>query len=299
MPLQVKSLAEWEREGIIDMLSVVIPAHNEEGHIANTVEEVAAVLGAAEIRYEILVINDNSLDRTENIVRALSRTNSAVRCVNNDPPNGFGFAVRRGLADFRGDVVATFMADGSDTPADLVAFYRKLQEGYDCVFGSRFSRGGRTVDYPRLKLVLNRLGNKFIQLLFRIPCDDISNAFKMYRRTVIAGIQPLLAQQFNLTVRAATQVDRARLPVRGRAEYLDQPQAGCVEVQDQGNGIAVFFYRAVLLPRKDFGARRSADIRAIPRDAAPGMAPLRLGASRCQLHLPPRHQALGPQEKTG
>jgi hypothetical protein len=73
-------------------------------------------------------------------------------------------ALRCGLADFQGDVVATFMADGSDAPADLVAFYRKLQEGYDCVFGSRFSRGGRVVDYPRLKLVLNRLGNRFIQL---------------------------------------------------------------------------------------------------------------------------------------
>jgi len=200
MPLQVKSLAEWERAGIADMLSVVIPAHNEEGHIADTVERVAAALQDAKIRYEILVVNDNSVDRTETIVRAIGRRNPTVRCINNDPPNGFGFAVRRGLADFRGDVVAIFMADGSDVPTDLVAFYRKLQEGYDCVFGSRFSRGGRVVDYPRPKLVLNRLGNRFIQLLFRITCNDISNAFKMYRRTVIAGIQPLLAQHFNLTV---------------------------------------------------------------------------------------------------
>jgi dolichol-phosphate mannosyltransferase len=200
MPLQVKSLAEWEREGIADMLSVVIPAHNEEGHIAATVEGVAAALEKANIRYEILVVNDNSVDQTEKIVRALSRRNPAVRCINNDPPNGFGFAVRRGLAEFRGDVVATFMADGSDAPTDLVAFYRKLQEGFDCVFGSRFSGGGRVVDYPSMKWVLNRLGNRFIQLLFRVPCDDISNAFKMYRRTVIAGIQPLLAQHFNLTV---------------------------------------------------------------------------------------------------
>jgi dolichol-phosphate mannosyltransferase len=200
MPLEVKSLAEWEREGIADMLSIVIPAHNEEGHIADTVKGVAAALDAAGIRYGILVVNDYSVDRTETIVRAFGRNNPAVRCVNNDPPNGFGFAVRRGLADFQGDAVAVFMADGPDTPADLVTFYRKLQEGYDCVFGSRFSRGGSTVDYPRLKLVLNRLGNKFIQLLFRIPCDDISNAFKMYRRTVIAGIQPLLAKHFNLTV---------------------------------------------------------------------------------------------------
>jgi dolichol-phosphate mannosyltransferase len=200
MPLEVKSLAEWEREGIADMLSVVIPAHNEEGHIADTVASVAASLQDANIRYEILVVNDNSVDRTEAIVRALGRRDPAVRCVNNDPPNGFGFAVRRGLAEFQGDVVAIFMADGSDMPADLVAFYRKLQEGYDCVFGSRFSRGGQVVGYPRPKLVLNRLGNWFIQLLFRISCNDISNAFKMYRRSVIAGIQPLLAQHFNLTV---------------------------------------------------------------------------------------------------
>jgi dolichol-phosphate mannosyltransferase len=200
MPLQVKSLAEWEREGIPNMLSVVIPAHNEEGHIAETLEAVVAALEVAEIRHEILVVNDNSTDGTEKIVRDLACKASAVRCVCNDPPNGFGFAVRRGLADFQGDAVAIFMADGSDAPSDLVAFYRKLQEGYDCVFGSRFSRGGRVIDYPPLKLVLNRLGNRFIQLLFRISSDDISNAFKMYRRTVIAGIQPLLAQHFNLTV---------------------------------------------------------------------------------------------------
>jgi dolichol-phosphate mannosyltransferase len=200
MPLQVKSLAEWEREGIPNMLSVVIPAHNEEGHIGETLEGVVAALEAAEIRHEILVVNDNSTDGTEKIVCNLAREVSAVRCVCNDPPSGFGFAVRRGLADFQGDAVAIFMADGSDDPSDLVAFYRKLQEGYDCVFGSRFSRGGRVIDYPPLKLVLNRLGNRFIQLLFRISSDDTSNAFKMYRRTVIAGIQPLLAQHFNLTV---------------------------------------------------------------------------------------------------
>jgi dolichol-phosphate mannosyltransferase len=200
MPVQVKSLAEWEREGVPDMLSVVIPAHNEEGHIRGTVEGVVAALQEARIRYEILVVNDNSIDRTEKIGRDLARVNPAVRCVSSDPPNGFGLAVRRGLAEFQGDAVAILMADGSDAPADLVAFYRKLQEGYDCVFGSRFSRGGCAEGYPILKLTLNRLGNRFIQLLFRISCDDISNAFKMYRRTVIAGIQPLLARHFNLTV---------------------------------------------------------------------------------------------------
>ena len=78
------------------------------------------------------------------------------------------------------------MGDGSDFPEDVVAFYRKLEEGYDCVFGSRFVRGGRTLDYPIHKLVLNRLGNTAIRLLFTMRYNDVTNAFKMYRRRVIA-----------------------------------------------------------------------------------------------------------------
>jgi dolichol-phosphate mannosyltransferase len=200
MPLEVKTLAEWERECVPDLLSVVIPAHNEEGHIRETVEGIAEALERASIRHEILVVNDNSRDATERILAALGERYPTVRYVNNDPPSGFGYAVRRGLSEFRGDAVAIMMGDGSDSPDDLVAFYRRLSEGYDCVFGSRFMRGGSTINYPFVKFVLNRMGNKFIQLLFRLSCDDISNAFKLYRRSVIAGLQPLLAYHFNLTV---------------------------------------------------------------------------------------------------
>ena len=122
MPIEVRSLAEWEAAGIPGMLSVVIPAHNEEGHIAETVRELTAALQAAEIRYEILVVNDNSGDGTERILATLNAADPCVRYINNTPPNGFGFAVRRGLVDFRGDAVAIVMADGSDDPVDLVRF---------------------------------------------------------------------------------------------------------------------------------------------------------------------------------
>ena len=92
------------------------------------------------------------------------------------------------------------MGDGSDDPDDVVAFYEKLQEGYDCVFGSRFVAGGGIYGYPWPKLILNRLGNIFIQILFWTGFNDITNAFKVYRRSVIAGLHPLLGQHFNLTV---------------------------------------------------------------------------------------------------
>ncbi len=200
MPIEVRSLAEWQTAGIKGMLSVVIPAHNEEGHIAETVEGLAAALRKAGIIYEILVVNDNSSDGTERVLKTLSAADSNVRYVNNAPPSGFGLAVRRGLAEFCGDAVAIVMADGSDDPADLVRFYRKLETGYDCVFGSRFMRGSRVTGYPKLKLILNRMGNLLIRVLFLLRYNDVTNAFKLYRRAAIAGAQPLLSHHFNLTV---------------------------------------------------------------------------------------------------
>ena len=200
MPFEVQTLAEWEAQGVVGLLSVLIPAHNEEGRIESTIRLFTEELTREGLRHEILVVNDNSRDGTEDILRRLVLELPHVRYINNAPPNGFGFAVRSGLAAFRGDAVAIVMADASDSPGDLIRFYRKLLDGYDCVFGSRFSRGGRVVDYPFPKLVLNRLGNALIQALFLIRCNDVTNAFKLYRRSVIAGVQPLLAYHFNLTV---------------------------------------------------------------------------------------------------
>jgi dolichol-phosphate mannosyltransferase len=182
-------------------LSVVIPAHNEEDCIEDTVRSLHARLEAEEIEHEILVVNDNSSDATEQILTRLRVECETVRFVNNSPPHGFGFAVRRGLETFTGDAVAIYMADASDRPEDLVRFYRIMEEsGVDCVFGSRFIRGARTYDYPRLKLALNRMANGFIQFLFGLRYNDVTNAFKLYRREVITGAQPLLSHHFNLTV---------------------------------------------------------------------------------------------------
>ena len=181
-------------------LSVVIPAHNEEGCIEATITALTAELRREAIAYEIVVVNDNSRDETEAILQRLAAADAGVRYVNNDPPNGFGFAVRRGLLEFTGDAVAVYMADASDAPQDLVRFFRKMGEGYDCVFGSRWMRGGSTFDYPALKRVMNRVANWFIQLVMQLRYDDVTNAFKLYRREVIEGLQPLLSYHFNLTV---------------------------------------------------------------------------------------------------
>ncbi|MBC8120618.1 MAG: glycosyltransferase [Gemmatimonadaceae bacterium] len=181
-------------------LSLVIPAHNEEECIADTVKGIVCALEAQGISYEILVINDNSKDRTEECLKSLSAENHHVRYLNNTYPNGFGFAIRCGLENFDGDAVAIVMADASDAPENIVDYYRQLRLGYDCVFGSRFVKDGAVYDYPGYKLAVNRLANLFIQVLFGLKFNDTTNAFKAYRREVIAGISPLISHHFNLTV---------------------------------------------------------------------------------------------------
>lgn len=181
-------------------LSVVIPAHNEVDSITKTVTSAVTELERARIDHEIIVIDDASGDGTAAAVEMLSSQNPRVRCVRSPHPPGFGHAVRAGLDVYTGDAVAIMMADESDSPRDLVLYYRVLEQGYDCAFGTRFGNGGRTIDYPRLKLILNRIANTGIRALFQHGYNDTTNAFKAYRRHVVDQIQPLLSHHFNLTV---------------------------------------------------------------------------------------------------
>jgi len=181
-------------------LSVVVPARDEEGSIQETIAQVATALEREQIPFEIVVVDDGSSDRTAECVRDSMLRYLSVRLVTNSGRHGFGMAVRAGLAHATGDAIAVMMADGSDGPEDLVQYYRKVQEGFDCAFGSRFIHGSRIVDYPVHKLAINRLANWFIRMLFRLRYNDITNAFKCYRREAIEGMQPLLSPHFNLTV---------------------------------------------------------------------------------------------------
>lgn len=181
-------------------LSVVIPAQDEAESIGETVAGAVAALEREQIEYEVLVIDDGSNDGTAEVVDGIGAANPRVSCRRSPYERGFGHAVRAGLDEFTGDTVAVMMADNSDDPEDLVRYQRVLEEGWDCAFGSRFIRGARVHDYPRPKLVINRLANWFIQALFTYRYNDTTNAFKAYRREVIETIQPLLSNHFNLTV---------------------------------------------------------------------------------------------------
>ena len=182
-------------------LSIVIPAYNEEESIGETIHEIEQTLHQIKIDHEVFVVNDNSKDNTEKVLEELSKVYPTLRYETNKGPNGFGYAVRYGLERFSGDCVAVMMADLSDSPYDLVKFYTTMLEGnYDCVFGSRFVRGGKTIDYPPVKKIINRIANLIVRLVMRIDYNDATNAFKLYRRHTIEGIKPFLSPHYNLTL---------------------------------------------------------------------------------------------------
>jgi len=184
----------------LNKLSVIIPARNEADNLKECISEICKELTYHSIHYEILVIDDGSTDNTIDIINEIRQSVASVECIRNEGANGFGRAVRLGLENFSGDAVAIMMADRSDSPKDLISYWKCIKDSNDCVFGSRFIRGGKVYNYPLLKLLANRVVNKMIQFAFRIKCNDVTNAFKMYRREVIEGCRPFISPHFNLTV---------------------------------------------------------------------------------------------------
>jgi len=188
-------------------LSIVIPAYNESESLPETINQIYDKLEAENINHEILVINDNSSDNTIEVLKNLKSRVKTIRYITNTGPNGFGYATRKGLDNFSGDVVAIMMADLSDSPDDLVVYYKTLVEkDVDAVFGSRFIKGGKTIDYPWIKKRINRIANGIIRMVFKIKYNDTTNAFKIYKRETIEGLKPFLAPHFNLTIELPLKV---------------------------------------------------------------------------------------------
>lgn len=184
----------------LQLLSIVIPARDEEGCIVSTVEHLRLELRLQNVPHEIIVVDDGSSDHTWELLQSLRQRLPELRPVRNIGLHGFGRAIICGLDCMQGDAVVIMMADESDDCRDVARYWQELNNGFDCVFGSRFIRGGGTIDYPYVKMVLNRLANVFLQFLFGIKLNDTTNAFKAYRREVIEGCRPLIAPHFNLTV---------------------------------------------------------------------------------------------------
>ena len=184
----------------LSLLSIIIPARDEEGCIASTIGHLHLELNLHNVPHEIVVVDDGSSDGTWGILQTEAQKIPNLHPIQNKGLHGFGRAITCGLDAAKGDAVVIMMADESDDCRDVVRYWQTLNEGFDCVFGSRFTKGGGVIDYPPIKLALNRAANLFIRVLFRHGLNDTTNAFKAYRREVIDGVRPILSPHFNITV---------------------------------------------------------------------------------------------------
>jgi dolichol-phosphate mannosyltransferase len=258
----------------LSLLSVVIPALNEAGCIASMVEHLHLELRLHGIPHEIVVTDDGSTDSTWAILEELRQRIPNLAPVSNRGPHGFGRAVLCGLDHMKGDAVVIMMGDESDDCRDVVRYWRKLNEGWDCVFGSRFIRGGGTIDYPWFKLMINRLANLFIRLLFNIRLNDTTNAFKAYRRSVIDGCRPLIAPQFNLTVELPLKAivrgySWTDIPITWRGRQSGLAKLKIKEMGSRYLFICLYVWLEKYFSRGDYRKPETESGRAVAAESAP------------------------------
>ena len=178
--------------------SIIIPCRDEEENvniIFNNIKNNCKFNS-----YEIIFINDFSSDTTEKQLQNLIKTNQNTAYYNNIE-KGLGGAIKLGLKKSSGDFITIMMADSADSIDDLNNYFKIMENGeYDAVFGSRFIRGGKTIGYPLLKLIFNRIGNNLARILFFTKYNDFTNSFKIYKKEIIENIRPIISEDFNIFI---------------------------------------------------------------------------------------------------
>ncbi|PYL26724.1 MAG: cell wall biosynthesis glycosyltransferase [Verrucomicrobia bacterium] len=244
-------------KALLQLLSVVIPAQNEEDCVASTVEHLYVELRLHNVPHEIIVVDDGSTDGTWTALDSAKGRVPTLKTVKNPAPHGFGRAVAHGFAHMTGDAAVVMMADESDDCRDVVRYWEKLNEGYDCVFGSRFMRGGGVTGYPKIKLVLNRLTNHFIRVLFGISLNDTTNAFKAYRKEVIDGCRPFIAPHFNMTIEIPLKAivrgySWVTIPITWRGRRTGTPKLKIKEMGSRYLFICLYIWLEKYFSRGDY-----------------------------------------------
>lgn len=177
-------------------LSIIIPCRDEEDNINIMYENIISKISIED--FEIIFVNDFSTDATEKNILELKRKDNRVKLFDNTK-RGLGGTIEKGLVNSTGEYVTILMADSADSIEDLNEYISIMnKDDYDAVFGSRFITGGKTVDYPFLKLIFNRLGNNLARVLFLAKYNDFTNSFKIYKKKVIDYFFPIVSEDFNI-----------------------------------------------------------------------------------------------------
>tara|TARA_B100000780_G_C21052331_1_gene422647 strand:+ start:186 stop:902 length:717 start_codon:yes stop_codon:yes gene_type:complete len=188
-------------------ISVIIPAKNEEAIILKTLQKFEESW-IVDVEHEILIINDNSSDKTTELVNKKNFEKLKIVLINN-PKIGLGSAITCGIDRSSKEFISIYMADMSDSLDDLKIYYEKIKNNklLDAIFGSRFVKDSKITNYPKVKLFLNRLANNLIKIIFFSKYNDFTNAFKIYKRTTLLKLYPLVSENFNIFLELPLKIE--------------------------------------------------------------------------------------------
>jgi dolichol-phosphate mannosyltransferase len=173
----------WQLFGAI---SVVVPCHNEEANINRLVKTLLGMYGA--YLHEVVIVDDNSTDRTAEVAAAVARSEPRIKLVKRDPPAGVGRALRDGYAAAGGKYILTIDCDFITIAPEFKGLFDAVAEGYDGAIGSRFSLESALVRYPFFKIVCNRGYHLLLNLLLGKRVRDVSNNLKLYRAEILKNL---------------------------------------------------------------------------------------------------------------
>jgi dolichol-phosphate mannosyltransferase len=188
---------------MIKDLNIIVPLRDEDEQTETTVDLLTNELKDLKKNFIITLIYDHSVDDTWNLLKKLKEKYNNIEIYKNEYEAGYGNAVRSGIEKNTCDAVVFFIGGCYDNPKDIKSYVDYLDQGFDCVLGSRFMKNSKVVDYPLLKLVLNRIANNFIRLLFLIKYNDITNAFKAYKKELLLNFNPIVSKHFNINAELA------------------------------------------------------------------------------------------------
>ncbi len=178
-------------------LSIVIPVYNEDKQLHITVKKINKI--SKRIKdYEIIFIDDFSTDNTKQIIKKSIRSNKKIKYYKNIK-KGLGSAIGLGINKSTKKFVCIFMCDNSDDLSDLMVYYKIINKNnLDAVLGSRFLKNSRITNYPILKMVLNRIFNYIVKIIFLSNYNDFTNAFKIYKKKTLKELMPIVSDHFNV-----------------------------------------------------------------------------------------------------
>ncbi len=179
-------------------LSIIIPIYNEVKQLNYTIKKLQTLKKKIH-NYELIFIDDLSNDGSYKKLTTFKKKYSQIKIYKNIK-KGLGGAIKLGIEKSKKKYVCIFMCDLSDDVNDIQKYYKimKSNQNLDAVFGSRFVKNSKVKNYPYFKLIINRVANNIIRLLFFSKYNDFTNAFKIYKKTVLLKLFPIVSENFNV-----------------------------------------------------------------------------------------------------